>query len=133
MFIGSEKKPRLQRPPSLPTPLSLTPPNGTLKSRCSQVLTQTMPVSIFSATLCPFQVASPNASRQTIAGVICNRNRFFFTLKSMYGYNRSKISSVVHRASVATPEMTVGASQLPCSNSFGRQGYPPVSISPPPP
>ena len=33
IFTGCEKKLRLQRPPSVPTPLSFTPPNGTRKSR----------------------------------------------------------------------------------------------------
>ena len=41
-FSGSEKKPRLQAPPSRPRPEFLTPPKGVRKSRCSQVLTQTI-------------------------------------------------------------------------------------------
>ena len=38
---------------AVPTPLSFTPPKGTRKSRCNQVLTQTIPVSIFSANFFP--------------------------------------------------------------------------------
>jgi hypothetical protein len=49
MLIASEKKLRLHRPPSRPTPLFLTPPKGTRKSRCNQQLTQIIPDSIFSA------------------------------------------------------------------------------------
>ena len=48
-FVISLKKDRDQFPPSLPTPEFFTPPNGVLKSRCSQVLTQTIPVSILLA------------------------------------------------------------------------------------
>ena len=54
IFIASEKNPKLHFPPSLPTPESLTPPNGTLKSLCSHVLIQIIPVWIDSATLLPF-------------------------------------------------------------------------------
>ena len=53
MFTASEKKLRLHRPPSRPTPLCLTPPNGTRKSRCNQQLTQTIPDSICSAKCDP--------------------------------------------------------------------------------
>ena len=51
-FLDSEKKLRECFPPSRPTPLSFIPPNGTRKSRKSQVFTQTMPESSFSLTLC---------------------------------------------------------------------------------
>ena len=54
IFIASEKKLKLHFPPSLPTPESLTPPNGTLKSLCSHVFIQIIPVCIDSATLLAF-------------------------------------------------------------------------------
>src|SRR5215831_9208000 len=48
--FGSVKKRSASSPPSRPTPLLLTPPNGVRRSRSSQQLTQTVPHSSCSAT-----------------------------------------------------------------------------------
>src|SRR5690606_37506392 len=45
-FFASVKNRSASKPPSRPTPLSFIPPNGVLKSRFSQVFTQTIPASI---------------------------------------------------------------------------------------
>merc|ERR1712154_266528 len=54
IFLISVQKSIECKPPSLPIPDDFTPPNGTLKSLCNQQLIQTIPVSIFCATLCAF-------------------------------------------------------------------------------
>src|SRR5262249_1169628 len=48
--LGSVKKRKASSPPSRPTPLCLTPPNGVRRSRSSQQFTQTVPHSNRSAT-----------------------------------------------------------------------------------
>src|SRR5512132_600919 len=45
-FFGSVKKFNDSMPPSRPTPLSFIPPNGTRRSRSSQQLIHTVPLSI---------------------------------------------------------------------------------------
>src|ERR1043165_7581415 len=49
-FLASVKNRIASHPPSRPTPLAFTPPNGVRRSRTSQQLIQTIPASIFSAT-----------------------------------------------------------------------------------
>ena len=56
-FMGSEKNPNDQSPPSLPTPLCFTPPNGVRKSRWSQQLIQQIPTSIRGPILLAFSVS----------------------------------------------------------------------------
>src|SRR4029079_17326684 len=51
-FFGSVKKRNASTPPSRPTPLCLTPPNGVRRSRRIQQLIQTMPDSSREATRC---------------------------------------------------------------------------------
>ncbi len=50
--FGSVKKRSASSPPSRPMPLCFTPPNGVRRSRSSQQFTQTVPLSICSATRC---------------------------------------------------------------------------------
>ena len=57
-LVISEKNARDQRPPSLPTPEFLTPPNGVRKSLCSHVLTQTIPLSTRLANRLPLSASS---------------------------------------------------------------------------
>ena len=45
MFFGSVKKCKASKPPSLPTPEFLTPPNGVLRSLTNQQFTHTIPAS----------------------------------------------------------------------------------------
>ena len=49
-FLVSVKNRMASSPPSRPTPLCRMPPNGTRRSRNSQVLTHTVPQAIWSAT-----------------------------------------------------------------------------------
>src|SRR5262245_15396187 len=49
-FLASVKNSSESKPPSRPTPLSFIPPKGTRRSRSSQVLTQTVPLSTAAAT-----------------------------------------------------------------------------------
>src|ERR1700730_5102025 len=49
-FLASVKKSSDSNPPSRPRPLSFIPPKGTRRSRSSQVLTHTVPLSIAPAT-----------------------------------------------------------------------------------
>src|SRR6185369_7763471 len=51
-FFASVKNSSDSKPPSRPTPLSRMPPNGTRRSRRSQQLIQTVPLSIAAATRC---------------------------------------------------------------------------------
>src|SRR2546428_1166353 len=51
-FFASVKNSSESRPPSRPTPLSFIPPNGTRRSRSSQQLIHTVPLSIAAATRC---------------------------------------------------------------------------------
>src|SRR5919198_724003 len=51
-FFASVKNRNDSNPPSRPTPLSFIPPNGTRRSRNSQQLIQTVPLSIAAATRC---------------------------------------------------------------------------------
>ena len=51
-FFASVKNRRASQPPSRPTPLCLTPPNGVRKSRNIQQFTQTMPVFNLAASEC---------------------------------------------------------------------------------
>src|SRR5436190_11459377 len=52
MFFASVKNSSDSKPPSRPTPLSRMPPNGTRRSRRSQQLIQTVPLSMAAATRC---------------------------------------------------------------------------------
>src|SRR5205807_7798508 len=50
--FGSVKNRSASSPPSRPTPLCFTPPNGVRRSRSSQQFTHTVPVSSRSAIRC---------------------------------------------------------------------------------
>ena len=62
-FFSSVKNLKASKPPSRPTPEFFIPPNGVLRSRKSQVFTQIIPDSNFSATRC----ARERFSVQTVA------------------------------------------------------------------
>src|SRR5438477_6554102 len=51
-FLTSVKNSSESKPPSRPMPLSFIPPNGTRRSRSSQQLIHTVPLSIAAATRC---------------------------------------------------------------------------------
>jgi len=51
-FFASVKKRNASNPPSRPTPELFTPPNGVRRSRTSQQLIHTIPLSSFVATRC---------------------------------------------------------------------------------
>ena len=57
-LVISEKNESDQRPPSLPTPEFLMPPNGVRKSLCIHVLTQIIPLSTRSANCLPLSASS---------------------------------------------------------------------------
>ena len=129
--FASEKN-QTPLPPSLPTPLSFTPPKGTRRSLCSHVLTQTMPEWIFSATLLPFSKSSVQMlPAKPYLRIICNFYGLMLELNLCTVTKGPKTSSVEHLVSVPRPVITVGDIQLPPSNSFGKHGSPPVTICPP--
>src|SRR5262249_7782804 len=84
-FFASVKNSSESKPPSRPTPLSFMPPNGTRRSRSSQQLIHTVPLSIAAAMRCardrsrvqtlddsPYRVAFANrmASASSANGVM---------------------------------------------------------------
>ena len=134
-FSGSEKNPRLHAPPSRPTPEFLTPPNGVLKSRCNQVLTQMIPVSILCAISCARFVSPDHTEPASPYSV-----EFAISIASSSYSNRwmvttgPKISSVEVRELLSSQSMTVGLKNAhsevgPTCPVISR--VPPVRIVPP--
>src|SRR5919108_5871270 len=75
---------------SLPNPLFFIPPNGTLGSETTILLTVTIPDSTIAENLSAFSKSSPYSCTKTKFRIICNSYGFLFIIRCDYWCNRAK-------------------------------------------